>query len=208
MSIHTLSGKPVEVPEIPIKDQVVLPSGKTAVIVVDMQNDFVKPQGSLMVPGAQGTVPHIQRLLENARRSGVKIAYTQDSQVENDPEFDIWPQHVRIGSWGWEIIEDLKPHADDLICPKNRYDGFYESWLDHFLTRIWKVENVVIVGTVASICVLHTAASAALRWLNVVMPVDGISALTEFDMALTLRQVSWLYAGSVVNSVDDIQFTT
>jgi hypothetical protein len=54
--------------------------------------------------------------------------------------------------------------------------------------------------------VLHTAASAALRWLHVTMPADGISALTEFDTALTLRQVSWLYAGTVVNSVNDIHF--
>lgn len=190
MSIHMLSGKTVTVPEIPIKEQISLPASNTAVIVVDMQNDFVKPQGTLMVPGAQESVPSIQKLLDNARRSGVKIAYTQDSQVENDPEFKIWPEHVRIGTWGWEIIEDLKPEPNDLICPKNRYDGFYESWLDHFITRIWKVENVVIVGTVASICVLHTAASAALRWLHVVMPADGISALTEFDTALTLRQVS------------------
>jgi nicotinamidase-related amidase len=206
MPSHVLSGKSIEVPDIPIKEHIALPAKNTAVIVVDMQNDFVKPQGSLMVPDAQGTVPNIQRLLENARSHDVKIAYTQDSQVENDPEFDIWPEHVRIGTWGWEIIDDLKPQPDDLICAKNRYDGFYESWLDHFVSRIWKVENVVIVGTVASICVLHTAASAALRWLHVTMPADGISALTEFDTALTLRQVSWLYAGTVVNSVNDIRF--
>jgi nicotinamidase-related amidase len=206
MPSHVFSGKSIEVPDIPIKEHITLPANNTAVIVVDMQNDFVKPAGTLMVPDAQGTVPNIQRLLENARTNGVKIAYTQDSQVENDPEFDIWPEHVRIGTWGWEIIDDLTPHPDDLICPKNRYDGFYESWLDHFISRIWKVENVVIVGTVASICVLHTAASAALRWLHVTMPADGISALTEFDTALTLRQVSWLYAGTVVNSVDDIHF--
>jgi nicotinamidase-related amidase len=206
MPSHALSGKSIEVPDIPIKEHISLPANNTAVIVVDMQNDFVKPKGTLMVPDAQGTVPNIQRLLENARANGVKIAYTQDSQVENDPEFDIWPEHVRIGTWGWEIIDDIKPQSDDLVCPKNRYDGFYESWLDHFISRIWKVENVVIVGTVASICVLHTAASAALRWLHVTMPADGISALTPFDTALTLRQVSWLYAGTVVNSVDDIRF--
>jgi nicotinamidase-related amidase len=206
MSVHILSGTTVTVPEIPIKENISLPASNTAVIVVDMLNDFVKPQGTLMVPGAQESVPSIQRLLENARRSGVKIAYTQDSQIENDPEFTLWPEHARIGTWGWEIIEDLKPQANDLICRKNRYDGFYGSWLDHFITRIWKVENVIIVGTVSNICVLHTAASAALRWLYVVMPADGISSLTEFDTALTLRQVSWLYAGSVVNTVDDILF--
>jgi len=59
---------------------------------------------------------------------------------------------------------------------------------------------------VASICVLHTAASAGLRWFHVVVPANGISALTDFDQALTLRQVSWLYVGDVVRTIGDIQF--
>jgi nicotinamidase-related amidase len=62
------------------------------------------------------------------------------------------------------------------------------------------------VGTVSNICVAHTAASAGLRWYHVVVPADGISALTEFDQALTLRQVSGLYAGNVVRSTKDLVF--
>jgi hypothetical protein len=64
----------------------------------------------------------------------------------------------------------------------------------------------VIVETVSNICVLHTAASAGLRWFHIVIPANGISALTDFDQALTLRQVSWLYHGSIVRSVEHIQF--
>jgi nicotinamidase-related amidase len=62
------------------------------------------------------------------------------------------------------------------------------------------------VGTVSSICVLHTAASAGLRWFHVVVPANGVSALTDFDQALTLRQVSWLYVGDVVREVAEIRF--
>jgi nicotinamidase-related amidase len=175
-------------------------------IVVDMQNDFVKPDGTLVVPAASETVSHIQGLVESARNSGVHIAYTQDTQVKDDPEWEIWPRHCEIGTWGWEIIEELKPDGDDLICRKNRYDGFYGTWLDHFLRRIWEVEHLVIVGTVSNICVAHTAASAGLRWYHVVMPANGISALTEFDQALTLRQVSYLYAGDVVKDVNHVKF--
>jgi nicotinamidase-related amidase len=171
-----------------------------------MQNDFVQDEGALLVPAAGETIPSIQRLLAAAREKQVHIAYTQDTQVPDDPEFDIWPEHCLQGTWGWEIVKDLEPRSEDVICPKNRYDGFYESWLDHFLSRIWNVEHLVIVGTVSNICVLHTAASAGLRWFNIVVPADGISALTEFDQALTLRQVSSLYDGHVVRSVDDIQF--
>jgi hypothetical protein len=53
---------------------------------------------------------------------------------------------------------------------------------------------------------LHTAASAGLRWYNLVIPADGISALTEFDQAMTLRQVSFLFAGKIVKSCRDVLF--
>ncbi len=206
VSASFIPGKKVEVPEIEFKDRVNLSSSRTAVIVVDMQNDFVKEGGALMVPSAKETVSNIERLLRSARDSGVRVVYTQDTHFEGDPEWKIWPRHCHFGSWGWEIIDELKPKPGDLVCQKNRYDGFYGTWLNHFLSRVWKVDHLVIVGTVSSICVLHTAASAGLRWFHIVIPADGVSALTEFDQALTLRQVSWLYVGDVVRSTTDITF--
>jgi nicotinamidase-related amidase len=207
MSFNYIPTKQVEVPDIQYKDEVSLAPKNTAVVVVDMQNDFVMTGGNLVVESAMATVPRIERLLAQARKSGVRIVYTQDTGIEGDPEWEIWPQHCRINSWGWQIIDDLKPQSDDLICTKNRYDGFYGTWLEHFLSYVWNIKNLVIVGTVSNICVLHTAASAGLRWYRVVIPADGISALTEFDQALTLRQVSSLYSGDVVQSVDQINFS-
>jgi nicotinamidase-related amidase len=206
MSVPFIPEKNVEVPEIPFKEHVVLPAWSSAMIIVDMQNDFVKPEGNLVVPAAGATVPRIQKLLQSARETNVPIAYTQDTTFENDPEFDIWPEHCKVRTWGWEIVPELKPKLNDLVCQKSRYDGFYGTWLEHFLSYVWKVKHLVIVGTVSNICVLHTAAAAGLRWFHVVIPADGISALTEFDQALTLRQVSSLYSGDVVKSTDDIRF--
>ncbi|MBN2366287.1 MAG: cysteine hydrolase [Calditrichaeota bacterium] len=206
MAVPFIPAKKVEVPDIQFEKNIELPADKTAVIIVDMQNDFVKDEGNLNVPTAKETIGNIQKILQAARKKGMHIAYTQDTAVEGDPEFDIWPEHCIKDTWGWEIVDELKPEKKDLICPKNRYDGFYGTWLDHFLINIWKVEHVVIMGTVSNICVLHTAASAGLRWLKIVMPADGISALTEFDQALTLRQVSSLYGGKITESVDNIKF--
>jgi nicotinamidase-related amidase len=199
-------GITVEVPEYEVVESVDLPSRETAVIVVDMQNDFVRPEGKLYVPTAQATIEPIRRLLERARRAGVRVFYTQDTHYEGDPEFSIWGEHVRYGTWGWQIIDELKPQPGDVVVQKTRYDGFYGTPLDDLL-RVYGVRYTVIVGTVANICVLHTAASAALRWYKVVVPVDGISALTEFDLHATLRQISWLYKGMVVKSVEGIRFT-
>lgn len=207
MTIPFIPGKTVEVPDIPFADSVTASARDTAVIVVDMQNDFVKPGGSLVVPAASETLQAIQDLLARARKAGVRIVYTQDTHREGDPEWQIWPEHCRIDNWGWQIVEELAPKAGDLVVQKNRYDGFFETELDYYLARLWKVNHLILVGTVSNICVAHTAASAGLRWYKVVVPADGIAALTEFDQALTLRQVSWLYTGTVARSAADVVFS-
>jgi nicotinamidase-related amidase len=207
VSIDFVPGDSVTVPEIPFKDHVTLPVDKTALVVVDMQNDFVKPDGNLAVPAAEKTVPRIMALIDRARECGVPVAYTQDTHREDDPEWDNWPEHVRVGTWGWEIIDELKPQSRDLVCKKSRYSGFYGTGLDHYLSYVWKVDYTVMVGTVSNICVLHTAAGAGLRFMRVILPADGISALTNFGQAMTLRLVSWLYKGAVLKSTEDIEFT-
>jgi len=206
VSINFIPNDTVEVPEIPFKERVELTAEETALIVVDMQNDFVHPDGALFVPAAQDALPRVQELLRRARIAGVHVAFTQDTHREGDPEWSNWPEHVRVGTWGWEIVEELKPLTGELVCPKTRYDGFYGTWLEHYLSRVWKVDAVLVVGTVSNICVLHTAASAGLRLFRVVMPADGVGALTNFGQAMALRLVSWLYPGDVVRSTKDIEF--
>ncbi|MDQ4001654.1 MAG: cysteine hydrolase [Actinomycetota bacterium] len=189
----------VEVPEYEVHEEVRVDPAKTALIVVDMQNDFVKEGGTLVVPDAKATVPTIRGLLDSARESGIKVVFTQDTHNEGDPEWEIWPEHVREGSWGWEIVEELKPLEDEVVIRKVRYDAFYGTHLDHFL-RIWDVDTLIICGTVANICVHYTAASAALRWYGVIIPKDATSALDPFDLEASLRQTSFLFAGRITTS--------
>ena len=191
--------KSVEVPEYKVHEEVRVDSACTALIVVDMQNDFVKEGGSLLVPDAEATIPKIKVLLDLARESGMKVVFTQDTHNEGDPEWEIWPEHVREGSWGWEIVDELEPRENELVIRKVRYDAFYGTHLDHFL-RLWGVDTLVICGTVANICVHYTAASAALRWYNVVIPRDATSALDPFDLEASLRQTSFLFAGRIASS--------
>lgn len=206
MSVDFIPGESVKVPEIPFREKVDLQVARTALVIVDMQNDFVHQDGALYVPAAREALPHMQELLARARDAGVHVAYTQDTHREGDPEWNNWPEHVELGTWGWQIVDELKPSANELVCGKARYDGFYGTELEHYLSRVWDVENVVILGTVSNICVLHTAASAGLRFFRLVMPADGIGALTNFGQAMTLRLVSWLYPGDVVRSTQDICF--
>jgi len=206
MNYHFVSEKKVEVPKLRIENEVALKPDSTALIIVDMQNDFVRDNGSLFVPTAKNTIDNIKSLIDRARQKQVKIIYTQDTHLDGDKEWEIWPVHCKKGTKGWEIIHELKPDENDLVVEKNRYDGFYETPLEHYLSHVWKLENLIITGTVSNICVAHTAASAGLRWYKLVIPSDGISSLTDFDHQTTLRQVSSLYAGRIVEHCDDIKF--
>jgi len=189
----------VEVPEYELHEQVVLDPARSALIVVDMQNDFAAEGGSLFVPDAPKTIPAIERLLELARGSEMRVVFSQDTHDDGDPEWDIWPEHARRDTHGWKIVDELTPRDDELVIQKVRYDAFYGTHLDHFL-RLWGVETVVICGTVANICVHYTAASAGLRWYDVVIPRDATSALEPFDLEGSLRQTAFLFAGKVTTT--------
>ena len=195
----------LEAPMYPVAGEVSLDPRRTAVVVVDMQNDFVKPDGRLHVPSAQEAVEPIARLLERAREAGVLVIYTQDLHGEDDPEYGIWGEHVKAGTWGAEIVPELAPQPGDEIVQKPRYDAFYASRMEDVLHSHWEVDTLIITGTVTNICVLHTAGSAALRWYRIVIPKDAVAALSEFDQEAALHQIDFLYKGTIT-TVDAIRF--
>jgi nicotinamidase-related amidase len=196
----------VEVPAYEVHERVIVDPSCAALLVIDMQNDFVKERrgpldepGKLVVPDAEATIPLIGRLLELARDSGMKVVYSQDTHDDGDPEWKIWPEHAKRGTWGWQIVDELAPGDKEPVLQKVRYDAFYGTPLDHLL-RLWRVDTLVICGTVANICVHYTAASAALRWYEVIIPCDAVSALEPFDLESSLRQTAFLFAGKVTTT--------
>ena len=206
MNIPIIPKGQVEIPAINVKAKVTPDAAHTALLITDMQNDFVHPDGRLFVPSAPATVANIKVLLENARRAKAPIVFMQDTHLTNDKEEALWPAHCVKDTWGWQIIDDLAPQEGELALQKTRYDAFYGTSLEHYLRSVWDVNTLIVVGTVSNICVLHTVGSANLRWLDVVVPADGISALDEFGQALTLHQVSNLYYGDIVEHCKDIHF--
>jgi nicotinamidase-related amidase len=191
----------IEVPEYEVQAGVRVDSRRTALIVGDMQNDFVKEGGTLVVPDAEVTIQPIRGLLDLARSSGMKVVFTQDTHSDGDPEWEIWGEHCREGSWGWQVVDELAPREEgEASVRKPRYDAFYGTQLEHML-RQWGVDTLIICGTVANICVFYTAAGAAMRWFNVVVPKDCISSFNDFDMEASLSQTATLL-GEIVSSAD------
>jgi nicotinamidase-related amidase len=189
----------LRVPQYAVQDEIRLNPNRTALVVIDMQNDFVHRGGALLVPDAGATISAIRDLLNLARASRMRVVYSQDTHRQGDPEWEIWPEHCREGSWGWEIVDELAPDVDETVVRKARYDAFYGTQLDHIL-RLWGVETLVICGTGANIGVHYTAASAALRWYAIVVPRDAISALEPFDLEASLRQTTFVFSGQVTTA--------
>ena len=189
----------VDIPEYEVRKRVTLDPARTALVIIDMQNDFVRDEGTLQVKDAPATVPAISHLLELARESGMRVVFSKDTHDAGDPEFDIWPAHALRGTWGWEMIDELAPREGELVVQKVRYDAFYGTELDHMLS-LWDVKTILLCGTVANICVHYTAASAALRWYDVVIAKDAVSALEPADLEFSLRQTEFLFHGKVTTS--------
>ena len=186
----------VDVPDYPVASQVTVDPATTALLIVDMQNDFVRDNGKLQMPTAAATIPTIARLRDFARRHDMAVYYTQDSHEPGDPEFALWGEHVLIGSDGWKIIDELSPDSGDKVFQKIRYDGFFQTKLEETLQAAG-IDTLIICGTVANICVQYTAASAAIRWYKVVLPIDCTSALNEFDMQAAIRSIAFLFGGVI-----------
>ncbi len=186
-----------------IKEVEVNPS-ETALLVIDVQNDFANPSGKLYARGAERIIQPIRRLTLAARRSGATVIYTQDWHLKDDPEFEIWGEHTLEGSWGAEIVEELKPEESDIVVRKPSYDAFYSTSLDHIL-RSRKISTLILTGLLGNICVLCTAMGAAVRGYRLVLPVDAVFTIHEFDHIASLRLMSTVFKAELT-TLDALKF--
>ena len=141
---------------------------------------------------------------KHAKR-GSPIIYIQDWHRPDDPEFSIWGPHAIQETPGTRVIPELAPAPKDYLVRKRTYDPFFSTDLD-LLLRQKSIQNLIVTGTVANICVLHAAGSADLRGYEVIVPIDTISALNPFDFQTALRQISFVYQGKLTYS-QGISFT-
>ena len=136
----------IEIPPHQLYEEVRVTPTRTALVVADMQNDFVRPGGSLCVPDAEATIPAIRGLLDLARAHGMHVVYSQDTRRDGDPEWQIWPEHAREGSWGLGDRGRARPAKNETVLAEVRYDACYGTPLDHQL-RVWGVDTLVICVT-------------------------------------------------------------
>ena len=184
----------------------------TALVVVDVQNDFADPEGGLSVAGGADVVPVINRAIDAARASGALVVATQDWHPEVTPHFakdgGIWPVHCVAGTWGAQLHPDLAlpedaPRVHKGTSGEDGYSAFsmrdpvdgsiVPTALDGLL-RSANVRSVVIAGLATDYCVKTSALDAVrLGYATTVLtdavaavelePGDGDRALAEIEAA-------------------------
>ncbi|MFB6135731.1 MAG: cysteine hydrolase family protein [Halobacteriaceae archaeon] len=172
---------------------------RTAVVVVDMQNGFCHPDGSLYAPASEEALDPVTDLVAAAREAGVRVVYTRDvhppEQFEDAhyyDEFERWGEHVLEGTWDAELHDELDVRASDHVVEKHTYDAFYRTDLEGFLDA-HGVRDLLVCGTLANVCVLHTAGSAGLRDYRPVLVSDAVGYVEADHREYALEHADWLF---------------
>lgn len=145
----------------------------TALVVVDVQNDFADPQGSLFVAGGDAVVPRVNIEVMRALSAGAFVVYTQDWHPESTPHFQkdggIWPVHCVKDTWGAELHPGLEVSGPIVRKGSNGEDGYSGFTMRDPVTgeeiptplramlQEREIESVVVVGLALDVCVKATA---------------------------------------------------
>jgi nicotinamidase-related amidase len=157
---------------------------KTAMIVVDMQNDFVQEGAPIEIPRARAIVPRLRCLLDACRMHQIPVIYIHHVIRGGDIDAGRLADHheairnnqaIIAGTPNVEIYEGLKPQPGDLVVAKPRYSAFYGTDLEAIL-RSKGIDTLIIGGTVTNVCCESTTRDALSRDYKVIFLSDGNAA--------------------------------
>ncbi|MDQ3978570.1 MAG: isochorismatase family protein [Actinomycetota bacterium] len=168
---------------------------RTALIVVDVQNDFADPAGSLSVKGGEAVVEAVNDEIVRAVDAGSLVVFTQDWHPEHTPHFEtdggIWPVHCVSGSWGAQLHPRLRvvEGAERLRKGVRGEDGYsafsvrdvtdggeHDTPLERLL-RDRGVERLVVAGLATDYCVKETALDALRRGFDTTVLTGAVAAV-------------------------------
>ncbi len=172
----------------------------SAVIVIDLANDFVFPGGVIADAGgaeyqqkARAIVPGLARLLDAARAAGVTVVYATDAHTPEDVELQKWPPHAMKGTHKAEIVEAVAPRSGDVVIEKRTYSPFIETDIDVQL-RARGIERLYVTGLHTDCCARHTSGDAFQRGYDLVWVTDALQAFTDEAHAQGLEYFKAWYA--------------
>jgi ureidoacrylate peracid hydrolase len=185
---------------------------RTALLVVDLQNDFCHSDGYFAGIGfdvrpCADAAARMRPVVPQARALGLTVVWTMSTNAD-PPVHRLLPHRFRRegvegrppdrfvpGSWGWQLVEGLEPEDDELVVRKPRYDAFLRTSLEDDL-RNRGIDTLVVGGVITNCCVDTSARSAFMRGFDVLVLEDCVATFAEErDLHdASLRNLSLLFA--------------
>jgi nicotinamidase-related amidase len=195
--------------------------GKAALLVVDMQHDFLDDDAGCYAPDSAEIVSRVARVIDAARGADVPVIFTQeahrpggvDAGREADPGAGAGypgggpdapvPPHCIEGTTGIDIVDELRPRDDDLRITKRRYSCFLGTDLD-LLLRNLEIETLLVTGLDSNVCVLWTVGDAWQRDYHVRVVEDCVAGSNPEEHEAALLIMRTLVSGGVPITSDEI----
>jgi len=172
-----------------------------ALLVIDMLNDFIEEKGvTYCGETARKIIPQVKKLIQDFLTSGEPVIYSCDSHEKDDEEFKLFPSHCVKGSWGAEVVEELKPEKDNplvYVIEKTRFSGFYKTELEELLKKL-KVDELWLTGVCTSICVMDTAKDAYERGFKLTVVKDAVADFDPEFHEFALKRMERIYGAKIV----------
>jgi ureidoacrylate peracid hydrolase len=186
-----------------------------ALLVIDMQNAFVMPGGSMARVGLSTARGHaiiepVHRLVDACRKHGLPVIHTytvfRSDYVDAGLVARRFPAlqplgHIMSGTWDAQIVERLLPRAGEYLIPKSRFNAFYGTNLEIVL-RSLGVTSLIAAGVATNVCVESTVREAFIRDIRVILPRDATASYTSEMEAASLATLGFMFAD--LTTVDDL----
>lgn len=190
--------------------------GNSALIIVDMQNDFVHPEGGFAqrakempeagidMPFLMGTIPHVKRLADTFRRAGRPVVYVAVvvKPDYSDAQFPYWRlglpaggnrTFIVEGTWGAQIVDDLKPREGEHLVVKKGFGGFSNTPLDTIL-RNMGVTTCVVSGVTTCVCVSTTVRGGVEHNYRMILVRDAVAEVNRETHEAELKTMARVFA--------------
>jgi len=189
----------------------------TAVVVVDMQNDFCAEGGAVEKAGRDmgaifEMVSQLARFINKTRKYEVPIIFIRTIRREEEvsgPMQEIWFRHhvdtpiCAAGTWGAEMIPEIRIQAEDIIIEKKRYSAFFQTDLENTLGSKG-IRTLIVTGTATNVCVETTCRDGFMRDFYVVVPEDLVACTDPKVHQNSLQNID-RYFGTLTTSGDIIR---
>ncbi len=161
----------------------------TALLLIDLINDFEFPRGDELFAQALPIAPRIAALKKRAAEAGIPAVYVNDNFGRWQSKFEQIVAHcLSDGVRGRPIVEQLVPGPHDYFVLKPKHSGFYQTPLELLLKHLG-TQRLILTGVSSNSCVLFTANDAYMRDMELIIPEDCIAACNEQEHRFALEQM-------------------